>query len=188
VSIADLIEEIRHTPYCIVHPPAGLPALREDHCLPDDLYQFYELCSGVRLFDDSSLLDMLGPDDPEPEGFLPSPLNIIPPGEIVLTNLRIFDFDDSEEFQPPEDDLSWFWYVIGNRYDSVSSLVSIDCHPTRLGWCYDSYWVQHPYQSSIVAHSFTELLTHALRNTSYEQPYWELPTFTPLGTAYQDQP
>jgi hypothetical protein len=188
MDIADLIEEIRHTPYCIVYPPEGLPTLREDHRLPDDLYQFYELCGGVRLFD-GSLDNAPDPDDPETEEFLPAPLYIFPPNYIMLTNIRLFDFPKLQKFRPSDDDISWSWYIIGNDYDydSVSGLLSIDCHPARLGRCYDSYWVTHPSQSPIIAHSFTELLTNFLRNTKYDR-YWHIATFTPLGTAYQDQP
>jgi hypothetical protein len=56
MSIRNVVARIAAKPDCTVTAPFKradlyLPALHEGHVLPDDLREFYELCSGLTLFE-----------------------------------------------------------------------------------------------------------------------------------------
>ena len=46
----DLVELASRSDRCAVHPQAGVPTVRPEHRLPDDLAEFYQLCGGVDLY------------------------------------------------------------------------------------------------------------------------------------------
>ena len=53
MTIGRIIEKIRNTHNCEILPPMGKPKIREDLMLPQDLQEFYEICGGAKLFQES---------------------------------------------------------------------------------------------------------------------------------------
>jgi hypothetical protein len=154
-SLAQLIEAYRVRPDCVVYPPCGIPTLAEGHVLSADLRQFYEACGGIALFVET-----------------PFAITIVPPDRLVLANPVIFRLPPEGDITHyiPLDDISWSWYIIGEGEPSLGGwYVTIDLSPARLGRCYDSFWDVHPFNSTIIAHSFTELL---LKLFPYEGDDW----------------
>jgi antitoxin YokJ len=47
-----LIDKIKTLPNCFVHPQTGIPDVEEEHTLPGDLKEFYNICGGIDLFID----------------------------------------------------------------------------------------------------------------------------------------
>jgi hypothetical protein len=172
VNIEILIYSIQSTPYCVLHPAKGLPYISEDHVLPDDVKEFYRLCGGADLFDGSL------PHAPE---ILPAYMSIVPPHDVVLSNPKVL-LGLTEEEMADVHDISWSWYIIGKGYDETR-YISIDFSKERLGRCYDSFWEIHPYNSPIIATSFTGFLMQVLKNHS-QKHYWQHEEFKPLGNAY----
>lgn len=166
MDMASLVVRIQRTPRCRVYPPDGLPTIKSEHVLPDDLISFYKLCGGADLF--------------EPErntyGIL-----IVPPRKLVLANPVIMEGLSEEELATTSDDVSWSWYIIGEAANS--QYITIDLSRERLGRCYDSFWEVHPGNSPIIASTFTDLLVHLLENRG-EHFYWLRQDFNPLGDAH----
>jgi len=55
MAIRELVARIRATSGCMVadpieRPDLSLPALHQGHVLPHDVREFYEVCSGLTLF------------------------------------------------------------------------------------------------------------------------------------------
>ena len=50
MAVRDLVELASRSDRCAVHPQAGVPTVRPEHRLPDDLAEFYQLCGGVDLY------------------------------------------------------------------------------------------------------------------------------------------
>ena len=165
MDIASIVETILQTPDCIVHPPAGIPTVRNGHVLPDDLRRFFYLCGGVDLYTE-----------------MPFSLSIVPPPKLVLANPVIIHAWSEEELRRDEPmDISWSWYIIGEGANK--QYITIDLSNERLGYCYDSYWELHAGHSLIIATSFTDLLYRLLTNWG-QHWYWLEPGFKPLGSPY----
>jgi len=165
MDIKTLISNIRLTPGCGVYTPTGLPHVRKEHTLPDDLRDFYQLCGGVTLFQDASYS-----------------VSIVPPRKMVLANPIILNMWSEEELRADSgDDISWSWYIIAEGENS--QYLTIDLSRERLGYCYDSFWDIHPQDSQIIAKSFTDLLVQLLANRGRHW-YWLQPKFRSLGKAY----
>jgi hypothetical protein len=158
-ELQDILRKIRGTRGCEVLPPRGLPVLREGDRLPDDLLEFYSICGGVRLFEQSTY-----------------PIRIVEPEELVRSNPEIVGTECP-------DDISDTWYIVarGGREEAIS----IDCSPNRLGRCYDSFWDRHGVAGDcvIVALSFTELLRRLLSNGGGYW-YWLVDGGPGYGDAY----
>ncbi len=150
MDITELIEKIRLTPDCEVFPPAGLPVIRAEHTLPEDLREFYELCGGVDLFKDTAYC-----------------LTIVPPSKLVVANPVIIIGVDDETVRKICRAESWSWSVIGEGENA--QYITIDLSQEHLGRCYDSMWDRHPHSSVIIANSFTELLSNLLL---YQENGW----------------
>jgi hypothetical protein len=164
-SILPVLNAIRDTPGCIVHPPTGLPPIRDEHILPEDVREFYMSCGGVDLFPDA-----------------PFSVTIVPPDKVVLANpVIIGNWEEDKLRANSADDISWSWYIIAES--SNSQYITIDLSPERLGYCYDSFWELHPGDSAIIATSFTDLLMHLLANRG-QHWYWLEPGFQTLGRPY----
>ena len=147
MSVRELVSRIAATPDCTVTAPLKrsdlhLPALHEGHVLPDDLREFYDICGGLILFERS-----------------PYPMMVVPPPEVVLANAVFFSALMPEEQIASLEDISWTWYLIAR--DEKRHYLTIDLSPAPVGRCYDSSPRHHapPGSSTIVALSFTELLT-----------------------------
>jgi antitoxin YokJ len=158
-DIATLVNQIRSHPDCVVLPPSGLPTLLPGHILPADLRYFYEVTGGATLFDSE-----------------PSPNIILPSEQVELTSLAVLG-------DVLEGDISASWYAL--VFDGNGDYLSIDCHPERLGRCYDTFHetFASPGSTPIIATSFTELLVRLLQGGGRYQ-YWVAEGFQPLGDAY----
>jgi len=159
VFINDLIDRIRTHPDCTVFPSTGLPSVRTQDRLPDDLRQFYRLCGGARLFSSAGY-----------------PLEVVRPHALSRANPEII----GEECP---DDITDSWYIVV-RGGSEEAL-SIDLNPMRLGRCYDSFWDRHGVAGdcAVVALSFVGLLD-ALVRANGEYWFWLEAGFVGHGDAY----
>jgi hypothetical protein len=160
MEIEGVISLIAGTPSCTILPPAGNPVISTHHTLPEDVREFYALCGGVRLFEESPFRTLVST-----------------PAELQLANPIIV----GGIF---EEDISSSWYIVASD-GSDSRKMTIDLSPERLGRCYDSFWDRHAVAGSslIIALSFTEFLH---RSVTYNGSgyYWWDKTFTPYGDAY----
>jgi antitoxin YokJ len=127
--------------------------------LPGDLREFYELCGGATLFRSASYTCVF-----------------VPPEQVVPANPVIVG-------EKGEGDLSEGWYIIAS--DGQGEYLTIDCHPARLGRCYDSFSDRHGVRGScpIIATSFGTLLQRLLDGRGSHW-YWLRPEFQSLGDAY----
>jgi len=169
MSLRELVARIRATPDCTVVDPISrldlhYPALHQGHILPDDLREFYDLCGGLTLFENSG-----------------SPLVIVPPMEVILANPILFPGLPPDQLTSSLEDISWTWYLIARNLNGGEYL-TLDLSPERLGRCYDSFLGSHanPGSATIVAFSFTELLTRLYENKGQT---W-LAHVVSLGDAY----
>ncbi len=159
-----LVDRLRTATGCEVHAPNGAAArVRDVERVPADLAEFYSLCSGASLHQGADY-----------------GISIVDAGRFVPANPVILGAD-------PMDDISRHWYVVG--HDGGSQYLTIDCHPNRLGRCYDSFWDSHGVAGScaIVAASFTELLVR-LMDGEGQGWYWLRPEWNGYGDAYDATP
>ena len=143
MDMALIIGDLNTTSGCQAYSADGLPGIRDDEVLPDDLRKFYELCGGADLF--------LGTRYPT---HIVSPDNFVPANPIVLVGLT------SEQLSDPTYQFSNSWYIIADN--GSGEYITIDLNPNRLGYCYDSFWDTHPFDSTIIAYSFKDLLMHLI--------------------------
>lgn len=140
-------------------PPSGMPNLEREHILPVDLREFYKSCGGVSLFKRQSYS-----------------YRILRPSEMVLANPILIG-------ERAEYDITSSWYLLAKDHDN--QFLTIDCSPTRLGRCYDSFIDRHGIVGGcpVVAISFSDLLERLFR-TQGGYPYWLRDDFISLGDAY----
>lgn len=160
MQVADLVSRIRGASDCVVHEPAGLPAVLPPHRMPDDLLSFYRLCGGLVLHQ-----------------IAPFPALLVPPAGLVLANPVIVG-------ELGEYDISSAWYILSSD-GSNSQIVTIDLAEERLGRCYDSFWDRHAVagSSTVIARSFSEFLQRSFENDG-QDVYWHVPGFVAHGDAY----
>lgn len=151
MDIYSLIEAVRGISNCVVFPPNGLPVIAQHHRLPKDLEIFYQVCGGMNLFVDSAF-----------------PTRVSTPSEFVLANPIIFSEVSREELEATKGDISWSWYIIG--YGPNSQYITVDLDESRQGTYYNSFWIKHPSNSEIIAHSLGELLENLL--STQGEYYW----------------
>ncbi|HLL80277.1 MAG TPA: SMI1/KNR4 family protein [Ktedonobacteraceae bacterium] len=166
MSLQDLLIRISNTPDCEIFPATGLPKIQPQHTLPEDVRNFYTLCGGVKLYETQS-----------------KRIRILPPERVELANPILMRGLTSEQYATSAEDISWSWYLIAEDYGG--NYVTIDFSQERLGRCYDSFFDRHamPGYCPVIASSFTEFLTRLFENQE-EYPYWNLPSFSALGDAY----
>jgi hypothetical protein len=166
MSIQELLKRVQSTADCEIYAPTGLPLIREEHMVPEDLHEFYNLCSGVSLYRKS-----------------PKRIRIVPPEGVAQANPLLLPGLTPGQASASANDISWSWYIIAHDYGG--NYLTIDLSKQRLGRCYDSFFDRHamPGYCPIIALSFTELLTRLIENQS-EYPYWELSNFVSSGDAY----
>lgn len=166
MSLHELLTRIRHAPDCEVLAPRGLPVVREEHVIPEDVREWYGLCGGISLY------------RKQPNRFC-----IVPPTEIVLANPVLMPGLSQELLASSAGDISWYWYIIA--HDWGGNYLTIDLSRERLGRCYDSFFGYHamPGYCAVVARSLTELITHLYENQK-DGRYWDAPDFVSLGDSY----
>lgn len=166
MSLESLLTKIRVTPDCRLLAPAGLPLLGKSHSLPDDVREFYQLCGGVHMAEDTQY-----------------PIAIIPPTSCIPANPVLLGEVAELAQQAQGDDISWTWYIIADCGNG--DYVTIDFDQERLGRCYDSFHETYGLvgETPIIAFSFTELLTRFYESRG-QRWYWLRPDFIPLGDAY----
>jgi antitoxin YokJ len=143
MNIGLILDRIRAKGNCRVHPPEGLPDLQDSHELPDDLREFYTMCGGMELFVDSAF-----------------PLTISSPGKLVPANPIIVVGLSAEELTRSGYEQADSWYIIAES--NSGNYITIDLGPAHLGRCYDSFWDVHPFNSTVVAPTFTALIERLL--------------------------
>ena len=166
MEIQKIINLIKNLPDCIVYPPDNLPTIEVGHLIPLDLEEFYKSCGGILLFKEATF-----------------PTLIIPPHKFTQANPVIFsDILNEKIIQESKEHISWSWYLIGTGPNS--QYITIDLSPERLGNVYNSFWIDHPGNSLIVAKSFTDLLL-LLIETKGEYYPWDMSNFKFLGSPYK---
>lgn len=158
-KVHDLLKALRSNRSSEFRPPEGMPSVSEGHVLPEDLREFYTLCGGATLFQDSAYR-----------------LKICQPAEIRLANPVIVG-----ELCP--EDITSSWYIIAS--DQRGGYLTIDMAPDRAGRCYDSFWDRHGIVGScpIIATSFTDFLGRLIKSKGAYW-YWLRDDFDNLGDAY----
>ena len=166
-KISQLLRLIQNTPDCFVRPSQGLPQIKSDHNMPNDLVEFYQLCGGVVFYQSSAYS-----------------IEIVPPSGVVLANAKFFIGLNEKDLAAIKDDISWSWYIIGDGGENLR-YITIDLASERLGRCYDSFWDSYamPGSSPIIALSFTDLLSN-LHSNKGQHWYWCQPGFLQIGDAY----
>ncbi|MEK8130437.1 SMI1/KNR4 family protein [Paenibacillus filicis] len=161
MDLKQLIDEIKLTYSCNVHPSRGIPRIEENYYLPRDLKEFYSLCGGIQLFQGSDYA-----------------VNIVGPEEFVPANPVIVGERCSE-------DITSDWYIIADN--GSGEYLTIDLNGKRIGRCYDSFIDRHGIvgECSIIAFSFMELLGRLFENKG-NYWYWLESSFDSLGDAYDD--
>lgn len=166
--IKTFIEEVKHKPDCIILPctTTNIDMLE---ILPDDLKEFYSLCGGMTLFEDS-----------------PFSVRIVSPNEIKSANLVILGEElirAEIEKGTYEKQISKDWYIIADL--SNSDYIVIDMNEKRKGRCYSALWDSYPSRGDtpILALSFTELMEKLIENNG---DYWFFlkENFHSYGDAY----
>ena len=157
-TIKSLVDNVSKLSNCKIHPSCGLPRIEECHLIPDDIFEFYEICGGIDLFLDAEFS-----------------ISIVCPDRFQLANPVIIG-------EKVEDDISSSWYIIA--FDN-SDYLTIDLNKERLERCYDSFWDSHGLigECPIIAMSFTDLLTRLIINKG-QRWYWLQDDFETLGDAY----
>lgn len=172
MNIHSIIDAIRIAPDCIVYPPKGLPTIKSEHVLPDDVREFYTLCGGVTLFQNSVF-----------------PTHIVSPGNVVLANPIIIVGINPEDIPASsKDSITWSWYIISEGPNG--QYITIDLDSNRPGRCYNSFWSSHADDAPIIALSFTDFLYNSLFFSNIgEHYYWNEDSrigFQDLGRANEE--
>jgi hypothetical protein len=55
MALQELLSRIRARPDCEVYPSTGLPVIKEEHILPDDLREFMDLLGSERAMRDQEV-------------------------------------------------------------------------------------------------------------------------------------
>lgn len=158
MTIKILLDTIKANQNCKVYSSKGFPILNK-HILPGDLYEFYMLCGGVRLFENEEYgIEIIGPE------------------EFILANPVIVG-------EACEDDITGEWYIIAKDRDG--DYLTIDLNKNRLGRCYDSFYDRHGVvgECPIIALSFGQLLEKLIESKGGYW-YWLEENFISLGDAY----
>jgi hypothetical protein len=148
MDIQQIVMEFDRSSKWVVHPPSGLPkpaddARAPDVAIPDEVLRFYESCGGLEsvVQEDQDLI-----------------LSIASPKEFNWALPQVLGRSFEEHFVAPEDEIEWYWYVIG-RGDTNEYFV-IDLATERYGRCYfaELYFFGQRGRTPIVADSFYGLL------------------------------
>jgi len=149
MQILSLLDSMRRKPHCEVYPPAGLPVVRRQHLLPDDVRAFYGACGG---FEWTLYF----------RGIQWDSFTVLQPNEMVVANPVLCGISEEElkgKYNLGDDEVSWDWYTIAK--DPDGDCYVIDLNPRRLGRCYDGNHETYPMrgQTAVLGSSFTDFLT-----------------------------
>lgn len=165
----EVIRKIRTLPACRIIPPLKSDATLLTIDIPTDLKEFFEICDGIVLFENSSYS-----------------VKIVGQNDLSNANYKILGADIiNAEIKKGayENEISKDWYIIADL--SNSDYIVIDLNPKRFGWCYKAFWDSYPEVGSmtIIAKSFTELLKRLTENNG---DYWYFlqEGFNAYGDAY----
>lgn len=138
VPLDETLDTLQRRDDCAFEATAGLPTLPSGLLLPPDLMSFYRRFGGGRMF---------GPRS-DPRYTIPAPSAFVPIG------IAIFGAPITK---PPQD----AWYTLADVMDG--NYIAIDCHPARLGLCYDVFHeTAHDLRyCTVIARSFTEFMHRA---------------------------
>jgi hypothetical protein len=166
MALQQILSLLARHPAWHVLPPSGLPCVADGDVLPADIVEFYTYCGGAVLGQGAAY-----------------EARILPPQEWTLANVALLGMDATPGRRQEPEDASWHWYRMvdcGN-----GDAITIDCRPSRNGWCYDSTHETYGVigQMAIVAFSFGELLSQLCAHAG-EQWYWLAASFPPKGDAY----
>lgn len=166
--IKELLSKLEEYEKCKVSPPSGEPVLEiNESVLPEDLKEFYSLCGGAEIFSES----FYGWKIVRPEEFKPS-------NPILWRSL----YPRMKE-ELDDDDYSFYWYLLCTGHSNKAFIV-VDCHPERLGRCYEAYLdVYGTGDMKILSLSFTGLLENIIRDSG-EGFFWEKEDFEKLGYVF----
>lgn len=159
--LKEIIEKIKQTNYCKVYPPKGVPTI-DNYELPDDVKEFYLLCGGIVLYENSYF-----------------PFEIVPPNKFIHSNIAILE----ESFK---DDISNDWFIIAQSPKTNDFFISIDLNKDRKGLYYDSFYERYGLigEMPIIATSLEQLLENLLLSQG-NNIYWESENFVSIGDAYE---
>src|SRR5207248_10185624 len=116
---------IQVNPDCRIDVPVGQPGIGEHHRLPDDLRNFYQLCGGLSLAENTAYS-----------------VTIVPPTKCLLANPVILGEKVAERVRRTQrENISWSWYSIADYGNG--NYITIDLDQRRLGRCYDSSHETH---------------------------------------------
>lgn len=166
--IKTLIEEVKGRINCKVLP---CEAVRANilATLPDDVKEFYSLCGGMTLFEDSPYsVRIVSPDEMKPAD------PVIVGEEIIRGEIEKGTYENA---------ISKDWYIIADLGNS--DYIVIDMNENRKGRCYSALWDSYPSQEDtpVIAMSFTELIERLVENNG---DYWFFlqKDFHSYGDAY----
>jgi antitoxin YokJ len=170
MKIKELIEIIASKKNCVVHTPAGLPKVGNNFNLPEDVIEFYTLCGGVELYNDSDF-----------------PYTVLPPNKVKPSTPIIFGAEGMNEFKRDlagDDPTNNFFTIVE---DDNGDYLVLDLDSERLGFCYDAFHENYgsPGDMPVIALDFTELLTRLVENEG-KDIYWLDGDFNPYGDAYDN--
>ncbi len=167
-ELVELMESMAGHPNCQMKPPAGMPEIRREHLLPEDLQLFYRRCGGLRVIDGEHEVARIV-----------SPLGVIQAwvGIMIMT---------PDELEMVREDPSWSWYIIGRGDWGSGHFILVDLDPARLG----NYYYTYEYNFSegrdtpVIATSFFDLLNRMWnsRGKSFNDFY---PEFRSLGDFFE---
>lgn len=167
----ELIKKVALLPNCIVLPPVGAVNLPQEYVIPKELLDFYRLCGGMILFEDSPYaIKIVGPQD-----FRNADYEILG-AEIVTLEMEKGTY---------EAEISKDWFIIADLFNA--DYIVIDLNKDRAGRCYKAFWDSYPEEgsSTIIAKSFRELLEKLIKNNG--EYWWFLrDEFVSYGDAYDD--
>lgn len=154
----DILQSLCQREDCSFWPAFGLPTLPSGLLLPPDLATFYTRFGGCRLFGT--------PTDPRYE--------LLPPRDFVQIGIPIWG-------QPTREPLQESWFALANVRDG--DFIAIDCHPSRLGYCYDAFHetLDDLACCQVIAHGFTEFLHRSCE--SRDEAWWLGDRFPMYGYA-----
>lgn len=168
MSIVNILETIQQDRNCnLLERKNSENKVNLSH-LPDDLAYFFSHYDGIEFFMEKSYgIKIVGLEE-----FVNANNYFYPEGDVIWEEL--------------ENDISNNWYIIA-KSEEMEQYITIDLHPERLSYCYDSFLPTHanPGDSPIIAKTFTELLGNIFQ-TQGDYWFWLKEEFESYGDAYDD--
>lgn len=166
--IKALMEEIKEKINCKVFPCMET-CVDLQVTLPDDVKDFYSLCGGMTLFEDSPYsVRIVSPDEIRPAD------PVIVGEEIIRGEMEKGTYENA---------ISKDWYIIADLGNS--DYIVIDMNKNRKGRCYSALWDSYPSRGDtpVIAMCFTELIERLVENNG---EYWFFlqKDFHSYGDAY----